>query len=718
MTRRSLLTGVSASILADAIPAHAITLPALHGGVQQPPPVAGGALAVSLAFPDGNTLMFDQTSATDVGDYVSAIGGFTQKCFRQRSSGHGDYRDNFTVFFRPDADGTRQEVIVEYQTEWVFSTTAQVVLPAAGVAGNLFIPPSPVLSKTTGNTSGQSGTCWACVSYVFPTGECVPSKGVSMVLAVGDLLMVPSPPPMAGAIAYRIYAHTNNFNLTCLQAELPIGTDWTEPNTGFVLNSAREKFVSTATVYTATITGSGIGAPVVIPVKSHWSKARWRWYSAKRPVVRTYANLLAEKSIFPMDVTYLYGAVLPNSVTWSGPMGTAGLLVAWGGQADRPDLAFMNDYLSAWLLTGASNAAIETSWRALAEATGSCQWWWRDITTGALFDTSIYPYLSETNIGAAKFTLPSFDPKGTCANYFLMDNSHTPDMAFIAWRLTDDPYFLEGAQATALWAVSSTNQPDGGLGLPYLLSTVQPRAWAWGVRDLFRAAGYSPISVPSWLQDRSYWTGVLDNNFTYASRYLTSTTLQCSVFHAIPHTNVFEGFMENYITICISWVKYCGRFPDWDPIVVYAQLYQETISDVNDTLGWDHRLQAPYYIRLIDARLGATAASGPGGNYATPSTVNTAANWGEAWTGLLGYAPTDPTNFGNWSDPATWADDTLRATQYGFLPYVRAALAAVAASGSTTAPANHVWLAAHMSSDFPSTQFIGHSSYKWAISPS
>src|SRR4051812_38996027 len=78
----------------------------------------GSPLTVSLKFTDGKSLTFSQSQAKDIGDYVGPF--VRQKCFRQIASGNRDYRDAFLVDFRPDADGKRQEIVVEFGTLFNF----------------------------------------------------------------------------------------------------------------------------------------------------------------------------------------------------------------------------------------------------------------------------------------------------------------------------------------------------------------------------------------------------------------------------------------------------------------------------------------------------------------------------------------------------------------------------------------------------------------------
>src|ERR1051325_728571 len=87
-------------------------------------------LSLRLDFADGKTLSLDSAKAAYVGDYIGRF--VQQKCFRLRASGNGDYRDGFTVFFRPDSDGNRNEVVIEYGGEVDFRVKPPQ--PAGGIA--------------------------------------------------------------------------------------------------------------------------------------------------------------------------------------------------------------------------------------------------------------------------------------------------------------------------------------------------------------------------------------------------------------------------------------------------------------------------------------------------------------------------------------------------------------------------------------------------------
>lgn len=684
ITRRRLLAGAAASTVAG--PAFALP-PFRRGG--HPTGGSRTPLAMTLTFPDGNTLSFNESAATDIGDYVGAF--VHQKCLRQRASGHSDYRDAFTVHFRPDADGSRDEIVVEYGTEFIFSTvnTTPVVHASGQPPYNLFIPNAPTVNKTTGGTSGQSGTAFAYITYVNPSGESYPSASSSKALAVGELLTVTSPAAAAGATGYKVYSSfTGGTGYLQTASPVPIGTNWTCPNTGLLLSGTQAPSTSTLTAYTVEITGGNLGSPVNITVPSHWWLARWRWMSAPRPLVRNVADLVSSKAAFPYDAAYSCNAPLPPNRTWDGPMGTGGVYVGIPDPGDRPDIGFVTEWQACWMLFGGSTH--ETSWRANAEAAGSLTWWLRDANTNAPPDIFTYPYITWNNgAGLIKYTLVRPAPKQTASKYFVMDQAHMPALSFIPWMLTDDPYFLEGAQAEAHYAIMDNNLTAVTEGITGLISRAQPRSWGWGLRSVSRMAGFAPTSAPSWLKPRSYWQSVLANNKTYADKFLASTNPQCAVFGMIPHTNIFETFMTEFIIEPAAWMKYTGLFPEWDSIVDFIAIPRLAMSDNTGASGWDARFPIPYIIPVIDAGHGASASIATGGTYNTAPTAFTPTSWAELWNDVLPYFEiAEPL----WTDPSTWAADTLQQMEKGYTQYSRNTLAALALGGNAQALSEHDWL--------------------------
>src|SRR6188768_757742 len=88
---------------------------------EEPEPEPGeGGLAVVIRAASGETV-YEEAGAENLGDYVDPDGAFVQHCYR--APRQDDALPGLTVWFRPDADGGRREVIVELGVPLVASLT-------------------------------------------------------------------------------------------------------------------------------------------------------------------------------------------------------------------------------------------------------------------------------------------------------------------------------------------------------------------------------------------------------------------------------------------------------------------------------------------------------------------------------------------------------------------------------------------------------------------
>jgi len=88
---------------------------------EEPEPEPGdGGLAVLIAT-DGTETWYAQGMSENLGDYVDPDGAFVQRCYR--APRQDDVFPGLTVWFRPDADGGRREVVVELGVPLVASLT-------------------------------------------------------------------------------------------------------------------------------------------------------------------------------------------------------------------------------------------------------------------------------------------------------------------------------------------------------------------------------------------------------------------------------------------------------------------------------------------------------------------------------------------------------------------------------------------------------------------
>lgn len=106
MRRRTLLLGTSAALCFEGC-AHARSdIDASASPIVSA--VAGTGPSVAVVEYRGSTFRFDETTGQDLGDYIDPVGQFRQRCLRVEHD-----RLPLTVFFRPDRDSNRTEVVFE-----------------------------------------------------------------------------------------------------------------------------------------------------------------------------------------------------------------------------------------------------------------------------------------------------------------------------------------------------------------------------------------------------------------------------------------------------------------------------------------------------------------------------------------------------------------------------------------------------------------------------
>ena len=111
----------------------------------------------------GRNYEFRQENGVDLGDFASPIGGFTQRCIRVDLPGFP-----LSVFFRPDRDGQRVEVVFELGRLW--SGAPDQSRPMSALIARRFSravnswPPSPRLRMSgvrVGAGNRRRGQLWA-----------------------------------------------------------------------------------------------------------------------------------------------------------------------------------------------------------------------------------------------------------------------------------------------------------------------------------------------------------------------------------------------------------------------------------------------------------------------------------------------------------------------------------------------------------------------------
>jgi hypothetical protein len=445
-----------------------------------PPATTGRSVVIEIG---GTTHTFNQYDGLDMGDYVDPAGRFTQLCTRCTNAA----LPAFTVWFRPDADGLREEVVFE-------------------------------------------------LGHIWPAT------------------------PAANLGAYVAYIYKDDVQLTR------------------------------------------------VDVPHHNYFGRWRWQSAVRMVATEVADLISQGLLPRYDAEIAGGFTPPsNPQHYAGPMDLAGITPYMPQTGGRDDIGLVTECQADYLCTQ-SEAALN-SLRAQLEGCGTLTWHYRDENTGAPLDTYAYPRAS------------SYDPYNQGPDPYIpltvgdgggitLDTSHEPDLAYVPYLLTGDPYALEEMQFTVTYNVIKVPPNDRGT---YNMGGAL-RAHAWALRCMARCARVTPDAVPQWLMPRSHFQQMMDGNREFVAGYANSAETLFTNLHnladprwgAPPETNIPPDcsnapWWEDYEQAVMGHVIEMG-FTDWMPN--YQWKVQNIIERCNGTSGWVRNNAFPYKIAVRE-----TAAS-------------------------------------------------------------------------------------------------------------
>ena len=523
------------------------------------PPTTGRAATILIG---GQSHVFAQEGGTDLGAYVDPQGRFTQHCIRATNPA----LPAFSVMFRPDADGTREEVVFELGAIWTMDALANL-----------------------------------------------------------------------GA-------------------------------------------------YTAVISKDGTElARVEAPKHNYYG--RWRWQSAPRPVVNNVADLIAAGLLPHYDASVGCGYTQPSQERhYAGPMDLAGIEPYMPSTGGRDDIGLVTECQGDYLCT--QSPAALSSLRAQLEGSGSLPWHFRDENTGAPLDIWAYPRCSSRDQYDGN---PNpFIPLNWVDTGITLDTSHEPDLGYVPFLLTGDPYALEELQYTVTYNYVCL-APDAK---NWYNLTGAVRAHAWSLRCMARAARVTPASVPQWLHPPTNFKKLLDGNRDFVASRAASTDAPLKEMHlledggASPAEWFVEGgccvttWMEDFEQAVLGHLVEMG-FDDWR--ANYEWKILATLARVDGVGGWNRYMPFPYKI----------AARGN----ATSPWVNT---WKECWDLNVGLGSVEEGN------PAHMRPE-------GDLNYPMEGLAVLAIAmrlGIAGAAEAHEWLKAELETMYTAQSFV-HA--RWSI---
>jgi hypothetical protein len=416
--------------------------------------------------------------------------------------------------------------------------------------------------------------------------------------------------------------------------------------------------------YTATISKAGVVLHAE-NVPNHFWFARWRWPQSPYPVTVTPAALIASGLLPHYDPSVLGRYSRDCTAFAYTPMTLAGLCGNMGQTGERGDIGLVTEWQADYICYGTNLPTV----LAQAEAGGTFPWITRDPTTRAPFDPQANP--SATTYAVNK-SLPATIPTTTCAlpngAAVYCDEAHEPELNYLPFLLTGDPYYLEGMQFQGTMNVlisPAAGRYNSSLGV---------RAVAWGLRTAGRLATITPATVPSWLLPQSVWASDLAHRVAWLMQSVNDTTGIPALAFQIVHqtqTAICDFWQGDFIlAACLDLLR-VGQ-TSVQPIVDWG--IRQIIARTNGTSGWARARPSPYNVDLQ-----------------VPAGAPTPPTWAGLWSlnianqpGNLTFAPGDAT--GN----ATLA--LLRAGDITYPSYSRGVLAMAARLGIADTAKPFAWI--------------------------
>lgn len=438
-------------------------------------------------------------------------------------------------------------------------------------------------------------------------------------------------------------------------------------------------------------------------IPHQWYRSRWRWQSEPRPVRHTIAELMAA-NLIPHYAEELATQTPASSVQTYKPMGFAGITTQMGGTGERPDIGPMTEWQADYICTGRNLDTV----LAQGEACNSFPWWYRDEDTDAPIDTFVELKASSYNSSSpapylfGDWRLNPDNPDAIAR--IQCDTAHHPNLSYLPFLLTGDPYYLEGLHTIVNFNILS--QPWNGRMFNIYFAI---RAHAWALRCAAEAALVTPEITPNWMLPKSYFVRHLEDNRDWMlSTYLGQTTRKAPPKIApealkayglerlvgvdpyaaegsavawarfatteqsfgdndespkSPQGTYSQTYMEEFSLFILCWVVQLG-FTDWRPIAEWK--VKNTVERTNGQSGWIRAVSTPYRENLRPAR-------------DQPWCADRAASW----------ALTEERYGLTYSDP-----DTLPASgnDISYPTYTEGALAIAKAIGIAAAEPSHTWI--------------------------
>ena len=188
-------------------------------------------------------------------------------------------------------------------------------------------------------------------------------------------------------------------------------------------------------------------------------------------------------------------------------------------------------------------------------------------------------------------------------------DSHIPNVFYLPYALTEDPYYIEAQQYLVQygtgWTIYQRETVFPEVGLPRVICsyTGEQRTLGWGIRNLAAAYKMTPESSPSWLLPKAYYAAVsADYSAVLDHFYNTSAKPRHAVFHTISHDPYFQAFEQAYAIMGIGLADLVGlptgANPGW---CTHLEFYFGFLAGITSaTSGWNRQCPQPHDVLAAD----------------------------------------------------------------------------------------------------------------------
>ena len=402
--------------------------------------------------------------------------------------------------------------------------------------------------------------------------------------------------------------------------------------------------------YTVTIVKNG-SVLATVSVPAHYWFSRWRWQSAPRPVTATIAQLVDAKFLPAYDCSQLGVATRPYSASAYTPMTLAGLVPNMAYTGERGDIGLITEWQADYVCYGQNLSTV----RAQAEAGNTYHYIIRDTRTGAPLDPITYSqaslYPTATSNPLIHDTMSKLAGTGSPIG---IDGGHEPNVAYLPFLLTGDPYDLELLQFQVIHDLYA---------LPYTARYTQSgRYLAWPLRNMFEAATVTPAWVPSWLLPRTTMQAVLNAMFNSVNAQIESNRPDLFAnFGVYSHNNTpgcasFAFWQQDMLSLVAEFGVLLGHSEWRSPA---QALIVGAVNRTNGTSGWQRAYPAPY--DFYDCPLANLAAAVA----ATDTVITVQPTVALAYVAVAATTASPPQIFPEPPFPAVVEAETMLVTSLG-----------------------------------------------------